>query len=110
MDVNMTFRHLEATPAIKDYGNEKLQKLLRFLRDGDENLVHLILDVEQDRQIAEIHLTAKGLDLTAKSVDGDMYAAIDGAVDKMIQEIKHRKGKRMAKHRKAGAPEPAPEE
>lgn len=102
MDMTMTFRHLEATQAIKDYAEDKARKFDKYVHKG--NKVHWIFDIEHERQSAEIQLTGKDLDLTAKSVDGDMYAAIDGAAEKMVQELKRSKGKNLARRRQKTTP------
>ncbi|MBZ0254396.1 MAG: ribosome-associated translation inhibitor RaiA [Candidatus Methylomirabilis sp.] len=98
MDVTVTFRHLEATEAIKGYAEDKARKLEKLVSKG--NKIHFIFEVDHERQSAEIHLTGKDLDLAAKAIDGDMYAAIDGAVDKMSHELKKAKGKSLARRRK----------
>jgi putative sigma-54 modulation protein len=76
--------------------------------------VHVILSVEKLRQKAEATLQINGANVFADSVHEDMYAAIDGLIDKLDRQVIKYKEKRQ-KHRGngqkgvPGAEEPAGE-
>lgn len=89
MRINLTGRHVEVTTALKDYVNTKFAKLERHF--DHINNVHVILDVEKLVQKAEATMHVNGGELFATSEHQDMYASIDGLVDKLDRQvIKHK--------------------
>ena len=89
MQLNITGQHIEITDALRNYVTEKMDRLVRH-GDGIGN-AHVVLKVEKERQIAECTLHVSGADLHAEDEAGDMYAAIDGLVDKLDRQLtKHR--------------------
>ncbi|MDA3792307.1 MAG: ribosome-associated translation inhibitor RaiA [Elusimicrobia bacterium] len=86
MKVNITARHLELTSALKEYAEKKLLHARKFA--GNIKKGHIILNVEKDRHIAEIVVSVKNHNITAKAVAGDMYAAIDVVMDKLNKQLK----------------------
>lgn len=89
MQLSISGRHIDVTDALKNYTNEKFQKLERhFDRLFD---VHVILSVEKLLQKAEATVQVRGANLFAEDVQEDLYAAIDGLVDKLDRQIiKHK--------------------
>ena len=89
MQVKITGLHLEVTEALRDYVDEKLQRLERhFDRILD---VQVILQVEKLKQKAEATLHVVGREVVANAEHEDMYAAIDLLADKLDRQlIKHK--------------------
>ena len=89
MQVNITGRHLEITDALRDYVEEKFDRLERHF---DRIIaVQVILQVEKLKQKAEAALHVAGREVVANAEHGDMYAAIDLLVDKLDRQlIKHK--------------------
>ena len=48
MQINLTGRHVDITPAIRDYVNEKLQRIERHFENATD--VHIILTVKKLEQ------------------------------------------------------------
>jgi putative sigma-54 modulation protein len=89
MNVEITGRHVEITPAIRTYVLKRLGKFTKIL--GDDISFHVIIDVEKERQTAEVLLKSKLLDLTANVVSDDMYNSIIRAIEKLErQALKHK--------------------
>lgn len=89
MQINLTGRHVELTEPLREYINTKFSKLQRHF--DQINNVHVILDVEKLVQKAEATLHVNGGELFATSEHSDMYAAIDGLIDKLDRQvIKHK--------------------
>ena len=89
MNVEITGRHVVITPAIRTYVLKRLRKFTRIL--GEDISFHVIVDVEKERQTAEILLKSKLLDLTGKGVTDDMYSSIMRAIEKLErQALKHK--------------------
>jgi putative sigma-54 modulation protein len=104
MQLNLTGHQLEITPSLRTYVSEKFSRLSRHF---DEMLdVHCVLKVEKLRHRAEAKLNVSGNTLFADSIEEDMYAAIDGLVDKLDRQIKKHKEKVQKKHpRRSETPE-----
>ncbi len=96
MQVNITARHLDLTPALKGYSEKKLLKAKKYAKNITN--AHIILNVEKDRHIAEIVLHISGQDISAKSVAGDMYGAVDLVMDKILKQLRRHMDK-LKKHK-----------
>ncbi len=106
MNVEITGRHVVITPAIRTYVLKRLRKLIKIL--GENISFHVIIDVEKERQTAEILLKSKMLDLTGKGQTDDMYSSIMIAIEKIErQALKHKSkivdGKRQRAKAKSAA-------
>ncbi|MCZ4306196.1 ribosome-associated translation inhibitor RaiA [Zoogloeaceae bacterium G21618-S1] len=89
MNLNITGHHVEVTPAIREYVNAKLDRVIRHF--DNVTSVNVILSVEKLVQKSEVTLHVRGKDLFAESADEDMYAAIDTMADKLDRQvIKHK--------------------
>jgi putative sigma-54 modulation protein len=92
MQINLTGHHVDITEALKAYVDSKFERLARHF-DHVIN-VHVILSVEKLRQKAEATLLVNGAKVFADSVHEDMYAAIDGLIDKLDRQVlKHKEKK-----------------
>jgi putative sigma-54 modulation protein len=98
MDVSTTFRHLEPSEALRDYGHQKVTRLQRFLRQP--MTARITLSVEKHEHVVEVQLDSGGLHYEAKESSGDMYASIDSAAHKLERQIHDAKGLVGAKRRK----------
>ena len=95
MQLNISGHHVELTEALKDYVNDKFQRLERHF-DQISN-ANVILQVEKLRQIAEATVNISGGELHAKAETEDMYAAIDALVDKLDRQILKHKEKHVSR-------------
>ena len=96
MQINITGHHLEVTPALRAYATEKMQRLTRHF---DHVLsVNIILNVEKLDQQAEAIVHAAGRNLFATHKASDMYAALDGLVDKLNRQVHRYQGPTRAPH------------
>ncbi len=100
MNLNLTGHHLEITPAIRDYISSKLQRITHHFDHVID--VNVILSVEKLRRKIEASVHVRGKDIFCENADADMYAAIDGLVDKLDRTIIKHKEKSL-EHRHNGA-------
>ncbi len=91
MQVNLTGHHVDITDSMRTYVDEKIAKLERHF-DHVTN-VHVILSVEKLNRKAEATVHIAGADVFADSVHEDMYAAIDGLIDKLDRQVLRHKEK-----------------
>lgn len=97
MQLNVTGHHIDITTALHDYVANKFARLERHF-DHVTN-VHVILTVEKLIQKAEATMHLRGGNLFADAIHEDMYAAIDGLVDKLDRQVKRHKEKLANRYR-----------
>ncbi len=100
MQINITGHHIEITDSLKSFVTEKMQKLTRHF--DHVTIAHTILSVDKQGQKAEATVHASGKDLFAEHTTEDMYASIDGLVDKLDRQIIKHKEKIGSHHKKSG--------
>jgi len=98
MQVNITFRHLDPTEALKAHVKGRVEHVQRFIDRPSE--AHAVLHVENLAHHAEITVKAGRFLLRGTARSPDMYASIDAAADKIERQLKKHKG-RIADHHKA---------
>jgi len=96
MNILITGHHLDLTPAIRSHVESKLERITRHFDKITEIEVILSVDTlpqKEMRQRAEINLRLKGETLHAEESAQDLYAAIDGVIEKMDRQVLKVKGK-----------------
>jgi putative sigma-54 modulation protein len=89
MQINISGRQMDITPAIRDYCHSKLDRLSRYYDNITK--AEVILSVDKVIQKAEARVHINGHDLFAGSEDEDLYAAIDTLSDKLNRQLlKHK--------------------
>ncbi|MBN2241986.1 MAG: ribosome-associated translation inhibitor RaiA [Acidobacteria bacterium] len=91
MNVEITGRHVDITPAIRAYVMKRLRKFVKIL--GEDISFHVIITVQKVRQTADILLKSKFMDLAGKGQTDDMYASIIQAIDKLERQALKQKSK-----------------
>jgi len=94
MQINITGQHVELTDALNEYVHTKFDKLERHF-DNITN-AQVTLRVEKLRQQVEATVNVGGGQIFAVHEDDDMYAAIDGLIDKLDRQIIKHKEKMKA--------------
>ena len=85
MNLQVSGHHLEITPALRDYVTGKLERITRHFDNVID--VNVILSVEKLKQKAEVTVHLAGKDVYVETVDEDLYAAVDGLVDKLERQV-----------------------
>jgi putative sigma-54 modulation protein len=101
MQVNITFRHLEPTEALKSHVRGRVQHVQRYFDRPTE--AHAVLHVENLHHHAEITLKAGRYLLRGTARTQDMYASIDAAADKIERQLKKHK-ERIHDHKTPARP------
>ena len=100
MQISISGHHVDITDSMRNYVNEKVEKLDRHFDQALD--IQVILTVEKLRHKAEATLHVSGNNLYAEDTREDMYAAIDGLIDKLDRQgIKHKE--KLKDHRIKGA-------
>jgi len=91
MQVLITGRHVEITPALRRHIEDRMTRLERYgAKLGD---IQVILGVEKYRHTAEGILTLNGVSVQARVSTKEMYASIDELLDKISRQVSKRKEK-----------------
>jgi ribosome hibernation promoting factor len=97
MNIIVAGRHLDITPALKKYAEEKIKKFSRYLSNISEAIV--TLSVEKYRHKVEVLLKVNGVLIQAEGITGEIYSSIDEVVEKLERQVKKYKEK-LVSHRK----------
>ena len=100
MNLHLTGHHVEITPAIREYVTSKLAKIERHFDHVID--VNVIMTVEKLDQKIEANVHLSGKDIHVHANDADMYAAIDGLIDKLDRQILKHKERFQVKHHQPG--------
>jgi len=96
MQLSVTGHQIDVTASLRDYVASKIEKLERHFDLVSD--VHCILKVEKLQHKAEATVSVNGGKIYADSIEGDMYAAIDGLVDKLDRQVIKYKEKLVDHH------------
>ena len=91
MNLQLTGHHVDITPSIRDYVISKLERINRHFEQVID--VKVIMSVQKLDQVIEATVHLSGKDIHVACHDADMYAAIDGLVDKLDRQIIQHKEK-----------------
>jgi putative sigma-54 modulation protein len=100
MNLTITGHHLDVTPAIRGYVEEKMGRVTRHFDQVID--VAVILSVDKLQQKAEANVHVPGKDIYVESIDADLYSALDALADKLDRQILKHKEKSGNVHRESG--------
>ena len=99
MQIAVSFRHLETSPALRDYASEKLEHTVgKYIQAPVDAKV--ILSVERYWHIARFTLMVHGLVIKSEDRSEDMYSSIDLAMAKLERQLRRYKD-RIRDHKPA---------
>ena len=101
MNLNITGRHFEVTPALKEYVENKFNKINNHF----DHVINakFILSVEKFDNIVDATIHLPHLDINAQSVDEDMYKSIDLVINKLDRQVIKYKEKIKDHHQSEGS-------
>lgn len=101
MNLNLTGRHLEITPAIREHVLSKLDKMKRHFDNVID--INVILSVDKLLQKAEANVHVSGKTIFAETEDSNLYVAIDTLVDSLDRQVlKHKEKHAARRHDETG--------
>ena len=90
---------IKVTSAMKDYVNEKLEKLDKYFDKNIEVRANVIVKVNNTHeQRVEITIPLKSYILRSEETQEDFYAAVDKTIDKLERQV--RKNKRITRRKR----------
>ena len=88
--------------ANKEYAIKKLRKLEDILSDYDNVNARVVCKVYKAYHKVEVTIPSKNIILRAEVMDADIYAALDGAIDKLVKQVRRYNDKTKDKLGKQG--------
>src|ERR1700722_16394917 len=98
MTVTVASRHMDVTPPLKEYAEQKANKLNRYY-DRIQG-IEVVIDTGKDQARVEMIVSADHNDrFIAHHDDADAYACVDACVGKLERQLSdHKKKHRNRKH------------
>lgn len=90
MKIQIRGKNIELTNALKNYVEDKISKIEKYFTDAFIE-AQVGLEVEKERHIVEVTITVDGLLLRGEEASGDMYASIDGVIEKLERQVRKHK-------------------
>src|SRR3546814_9615028 len=85
MNLSISGRHLEVTPAIREYVTNKMARVSRHFDNVIDTQV--ILSIDRLKHTAEVTMRLRGKDIHCEAVDENLYSAIDLLADKIDRQV-----------------------
>lgn len=102
MEITVSARHLDISPALKAAAESKFGRLTRFMGGMDRAEVHFVEEKNPriaDREVCEVTVEGPGRRVRAKAAAADTFAAIDLAVEKLEHQLVTLKSKAGNRYR-----------
>lgn len=103
MQLSTTFRHMEASQAVRQYAEERLAKIRKYFHKKDLIAAHAVFSVERNHHhTVELVITLpNGLVVQACETTDDMYSSIDLVGSRIERQVRRWK-ERIRDHKSHG--------
>jgi putative sigma-54 modulation protein len=93
MHISVTFRHMDATEALKEYAKEKVERIRKYFPDPIKS--HVVLACDRGyNHIADVTITLhNGIVIKGEETTEDMYSSIDLVMAKIERQVRRYKEK-----------------
>ena len=100
MEIIIRGDKLQVTDSMKQYIEEKVGKLEKYLNDSEQVRANVVIRVRNYDQIVEITIPLKSVILRSEEKQEDFYAAVDKTIDKLERQIRNNKTK-LSRHNRS---------
>ena len=97
MEIKIRGEKLKITDSMKEYVEEKIGKLDKYLENSDNVYANVIVKVRGHEQTVEITIPLKSFILRSEETKEDFYAAVDKTIDKLERQVRKNKTRLMSK-------------
>lgn len=91
MQISVTFRNMKPSEALRNYAEEKIERLKKYVSNPTD--VHVVLAKHKYRNEADIKMMHRGMVMRGEDKTEDMYSSIDSAIDKIERQARKYKDK-----------------
>lgn len=89
MNLNISFKQMDSSDALKDYTAEKSERLAKYF-DG-KITVTWNFTIEKQNRVAHCHLMGNNMNYFGEASTEDLYASVDVAVEKIEKQLRKHK-------------------
>lgn len=86
LQIALRGKNIELTDALREHVQKKLGKIARYFHEPPS--AQVALSVEKGRHIIEVTMPINGMLLRGEEASEDMYASVDGVVEKLERQIR----------------------
>jgi len=104
MQTRFIARRIELTDELRGYIENHIGKVAALMDNEDSVEARVVLSSQKFRYAADLTLAADGFTVNAREETKDICASVDGALDKLVRQIKKKKA-RIARHQPMSARE-----
>ncbi|HEY8141326.1 MAG TPA: ribosome-associated translation inhibitor RaiA [Kofleriaceae bacterium] len=106
MQFSVTFRHMDATDALKGYAKDRLEKIRKYF--PDPIMIHVVMSTERFHHKVDVNVQLhNGFKLAGTETTENMYSSIDLVSAKIERQVRRYKEKLRA-HKVVRDLEPVP--
>jgi putative sigma-54 modulation protein len=91
LDVTVSSRHVELTPALRSAATERISRLGKYLDGMDRAEVHLFEErnprIADKKDVCEVTIEGHGHHVRTKAAAGDPFSAVDAAAQKLEHQL-----------------------
>ena len=112
MEITVSARHTDISPALRAAAEEKIGRLSRFLDGMDRAEVHFSEEHNPRitaKEVCEVSLEGRGHHVRCRVAAADGFAAIDLAVEKLEHQLYKLKSKLVPRKARRGEPVVGPD-
>src|SRR5215813_10619035 len=93
MQLSVTFRHMDATEALKEYARDKVDRIRKYFPDPIK--AHVVLACDRGyNHVADVMITLhNGIVIKGEETTEDMYSSIDLVMAKIERQVRRYKEK-----------------
>lgn len=103
MQLSITFRHMDASDAVKEYAREKVERIRKYFPDPIKG--HVVFSSERGyNNVADVQITLhNGIVIKGVETTEDMYSSIDLVMAKIERQVRRYK-ERIRDHKPSEGP------
>lgn len=103
MKLTFTFRHMSGDDELKAYADKKSQKIKKFMKHPID--LHFFFSQQNSQHRTEITVLADHMNYAAEAIEGNKFASVDQALERMESQLrKHKEKTKDHKHFKPVVP------
>lgn len=101
MGLEMTFRNLDPSDAMRARAEKKMNRMLGKFRDENSD-AHMVFSIEKHRHRVELTIRVEGEQLTIHDETDDMYTSIDNVFNKAVSAARRAHDRKLDLKRSGG--------
>ena len=103
MQLSITFRHMDASDAVKEYAREKVERIRKYFPDPIKG--HVVFSCDRGyHNVADVQITLhNGIVIKGVEATEDMYSSIDLVMAKIERQVRRYK-ERIRDHKPSAGP------